>query len=239
MGGYAGYAPVVTDELVFYLDAGNDRSYPGSGSTFTDLIKNHSGSLINTPTYSSSDGGIITFNGSNEYTSHTSSSYLVPGTGDFSTSCFIKYNGPAPTTSSVIEPVFSKGEYGSGGEYWLCFRGGTYNGVFFRIRTSSAITDVYPTSDQSSLISDGNYHLFTFVLERGATLEGKLYIDDTLVASTSTISVSNITSSLDLNLAKYYIYYGAVSISSYMFHRKALTQDEVIQNYNALKNRFV
>ena len=29
--------PIVTDGLVFYVDAANKQSYPGSGTTWTDL----------------------------------------------------------------------------------------------------------------------------------------------------------------------------------------------------------
>lgn len=48
--------------LLVYLDSGNSSSYSGSGSTWTDLVApTNNATLINTPTYSSSDGGIIQF----------------------------------------------------------------------------------------------------------------------------------------------------------------------------------
>ena len=38
------YGPsIVTDGLVFYVDAGNDKSYPGSGTTWSDLIGGNDG----------------------------------------------------------------------------------------------------------------------------------------------------------------------------------------------------
>ena len=36
---------IVTDGLVFYVDAGNEDSYPGSGTTWTDLIGGFGGTL--------------------------------------------------------------------------------------------------------------------------------------------------------------------------------------------------
>ena len=61
---------IVTSGLVLALDAGNTKSYPGSGSTWTDLSGSVSNaSLVNGPTYSSSNGGYISFDGANDYAS--------------------------------------------------------------------------------------------------------------------------------------------------------------------------
>ncbi|NBP55511.1 hypothetical protein EBU71_03030, partial [bacterium] len=58
---------IVTNGLVLNLDAGNSASYPGTGTTWTDLSGNgNNGTLINGPTYSSSNGGSIVFDGTND-----------------------------------------------------------------------------------------------------------------------------------------------------------------------------
>ncbi|MFM7065351.1 MAG: hypothetical protein ACKO0U_00750, partial [Gammaproteobacteria bacterium] len=68
MSAYAG-PEIVNSGLVLSLDAGNARSYPGSGSTWTDLAAAaRTGTLTNGPTYSSSNGGSIVFDGVNDYT---------------------------------------------------------------------------------------------------------------------------------------------------------------------------
>ena len=60
---------IVTDGLVFCVDAGDKMSYPGAGTTWTDLSKNrNNGTLTNGPTFNSSNGGNIVFDGSNDYT---------------------------------------------------------------------------------------------------------------------------------------------------------------------------
>ena len=59
---------IVTDGLVLALDAGNAKSYPGSGTAWTDLSGNsNNGTLTNGSTYSSVDGGAIVFDGSDDY----------------------------------------------------------------------------------------------------------------------------------------------------------------------------
>lgn len=78
--GISGSAPVVvTPGYTFYVDAGNASSYPGSGSTWTDLSGNgNNATLIGSPTYDAVDGGgnfamssgntqYATFNYSNDF----------------------------------------------------------------------------------------------------------------------------------------------------------------------------
>jgi len=59
--------PIVTSGLILNYDISNLSSYPGSGSTITDLTGSSNSTLFNTPTYTSSGGGYLTFNGSNQY----------------------------------------------------------------------------------------------------------------------------------------------------------------------------
>jgi len=63
---------IVTEGLVLALDAGNTKSYPGSGTTWTDLSGGgNTGTLTNGPTYSSANGGSIVFDGVDDYVSST------------------------------------------------------------------------------------------------------------------------------------------------------------------------
>ena len=55
---------IVTDGLVLCLDAANKRSYPGAGTTWTDLSKQeNNGTLVNSPGFSSANGGSIVLDG--------------------------------------------------------------------------------------------------------------------------------------------------------------------------------
>ena len=70
--GVAYNSRIVTDGLVLCLDAGNKKSYPDSGDIWTDLSGNgNNGTLVNTPTYSSANGGTLVFDGTNQYVSTT------------------------------------------------------------------------------------------------------------------------------------------------------------------------
>jgi hypothetical protein len=66
MGVFAG-PEVAEDGLVLCLDAANSKSYPGSGTTWTDLSGNgNNGTLTNGPTFNSANGGSIVFDGVND-----------------------------------------------------------------------------------------------------------------------------------------------------------------------------
>ena len=72
---------VVTTGLQLYLDAGNASSYPGSGTTWTDLSGNsRTGTLTNGPTYSGTNGGSIVFDGTNDYVQCTGSLTVTAAT---------------------------------------------------------------------------------------------------------------------------------------------------------------
>ena len=50
---------IITDGLVLCLDAGNTKSYPGSGTTWTDLSgQGNNGTLVNGVGYNGSNGGV-------------------------------------------------------------------------------------------------------------------------------------------------------------------------------------
>jgi restriction endonuclease S subunit len=68
MAGFTGASPIVTDGLVFAVDAANYESYPGSGTTWTDLAGTSNGTLTNGPTFNSENGGNIDFDGTDDYT---------------------------------------------------------------------------------------------------------------------------------------------------------------------------
>jgi hypothetical protein len=62
------YEPIVTNGLVLNLDAGFVPSYPMTGSTWYDLSDNdNDGTLTNSPTFSSTNGGNIVFDGTDDF----------------------------------------------------------------------------------------------------------------------------------------------------------------------------
>ena len=52
MGAFGG-PDIITDGLVFAVNAASTRSYPGSGNTWYNLSGENNGTLVNNPTFNS------------------------------------------------------------------------------------------------------------------------------------------------------------------------------------------
>jgi len=85
--------------LVLSLDAGNPASYPGSGATWTDTTGGKTFALSGSPTYSSNNGGYLSFNGSTQY-AYASTSLATLGTWTVESWYF--YNSTAGGQNSQI-----------------------------------------------------------------------------------------------------------------------------------------
>jgi hypothetical protein len=74
--GLAHSPSVITDGLIYSIDAANTRSYTGSGNTVNGLISGFGGTLVNGVGFSSINNGCFFFDGTNDYinTNLTSSS---------------------------------------------------------------------------------------------------------------------------------------------------------------------
>jgi hypothetical protein len=82
---------IATNGLVLCLDAANRKSYPGSGTTWTDLSGNgNNGTLTNGPTYSSANGGSLSFDGTNDVVNSTTSIIDRADGQEITVSCWIK-----------------------------------------------------------------------------------------------------------------------------------------------------
>jgi hypothetical protein len=109
--------PFSLSGITLYLDAGNSSSYPGSGTTWYDLSGNgNHGTLNNGPTYSSSNGGSIVFDGVNDYVSFASVSNMPTGNTAYTIIAFIKKD-----TASRRDGMIGYGTFGNTRQY-LGFR---------------------------------------------------------------------------------------------------------------------
>jgi len=246
MGGFANNAPIVTDGLVFYVDAGNSSSYPGSGTTWTDLIGGFGGTLTSGPSYSSNNGGLIDFDGSDDYATTNYSSLFSDINGGMSINFWIKttatgrqsvlgaFNDGFTTGGRVYINADSSGgaATNTGNIGWWC-RDDSTNKLSF-----SADCDV----------QDGNWHNITITISGTSSSDIKIYNN----SSSQTVTIGNSAfDKTDTSLLTHYVWLGAEnsrgsvsqpfdgSLACVSFYDKVLSASEVLQNYNALKNRFV
>jgi hypothetical protein len=209
---------IVTDGLLLWLDAGTKPSYPGSGTTWTDLSgNNYNGTLTNGPTYSSVNGGSIFFDGWNDYVNFPYT--LLSGTGNFTVSIWLK-----SSASTFAGTLF--GNYPAGN---LQIFYGTYV-IGMWLNNSSLY--LWPNP------SEFTTNFTQIVALRKNTNETEFYINGVLAktgSSSSTIgSVNDFRMATNTSGSETFI----GDISQVSVYNRALSAAEVLQNYNAQKASF-
>lgn len=217
---------IASSGLVLCLDAGNTKSYPGSGTTWTDLSGNGAtGTLISSPTYSSSGGGSLVFSGTNYVTASTANSLFNFGTGDFSMFLWFKssYKSNYLTIASLDNTSSGNG---------IVFYGVPTSGYFRSYVAGLSI-------DGTVNICTGNWTNLGVTRSSGLVTQ---YIDG-LSRSTFTRATSlltNQTLAIGSNISTGPGTYGGFpgSISNVNMYNRALSAAEISQNFNALRGRF-
>ena len=214
---------IVTNGLVLWLDAGIAPSYAGSGTTWTDISGNrNNGTLTNGPTYNSSNGGSIIFDGVNDYISTVFNRGIL---GNQTTlSCWFKYSGTAGRTYS---PIFG-GIDGGGTEFFVGKDAGNTNiGVQDGNYNAAFVT--------GSNAFNGDYHHIAYTYENGT---GKIYLDGVL-RNTGSFTKCNdaeqITIGYEAELSGY-LFVGNIALVN--IYSRVLSSSEVLQNFNAQKALF-
>jgi len=224
-----GYNPkIVTDRLVLCLDAANTKSYPGSGTTWSDLIESNNGTLVNGPTYSSVDGGAIVFDGTNDR-------------GNFTT--------PITSTSNQTYEIWTNAIASASAATGYAYL--IHNNNFNNSTGSSYLTIGIQPTQQYFAAFDGAFSTMDLgvtantsnILQIVLTWDGstqKAYANSVLKNSqalTGTPQNFDTTTGFgDYKSSTYRMIQG--NIYSIKVYNKALTASEIQQNYNALKGRF-
>jgi hypothetical protein len=217
---------IVTDGLVLCLDAGNTKSYPGTGTTWTDLSGNGStGTLTNGPTYSSANGGSIVFDGSNDYV-YGNPPYIPSQFEPLTLSAWI-YNAGQSGNRGILGIVNPNSQpVGSSRMITIRSTGATY------FWGNSA--DFNP-SNFISEVNSWTYTVFTIDSEKRVTAyKNGIFNEDGIVSSLSNV----VATSYDVGSRRFFGEYFNGNIAQVSIYNKALSESEVQQNFNALRGRF-
>ncbi len=214
---------IVTNGLVLCVDAGNPRSYSGSGTQWNDATSSgFNFTLTNGPVYSSSNLGSFTFDGVNDFASASDNTALNTQTP--TVEVWVKTNA---TTQNGF--WFEKGTVNS--QYALFQEGGL---IQWRMNIGG-VTNLSTTT--ASFMNTSNWFQVVGTYTSGSRI---LYINGVQVnsdAQTGTIS----TNSSGMFIGAYgtgtgYFYNGALSICR--VYNRVLSAAEVLQNFNAARGRY-
>ena len=227
MGAFGG-PDIITDGLVFSVEAGSTRSYAGSGSTVNNLISSTTATLTNGTGFSTSNGGLWTFDGTDDYIQVNTTT--TPATGAF-----------------TIEFIYQISNTGGRGGMFERNPYSPYNGVTlgqggpnnwcFSVHSSSQNVSYcapYPTTNtwyHDVGVYDG-VNTVTF------------YRNGVLLGTTTGSTLGNLDTGGtrdDLRIFRRDSNSGVIGgkVANFRTYNVALTAAQVLQNYNAQKNRFI
>ena len=215
------YGPrIVKDGLVFYVDAANPKSYV-SGETITnDLILGITGTLENGVGFSTDNNGNWDFDGTDDNISLSNTITNTIYTLDF-----------------WYKMGVNDGSYGyfasSGANGFAISEGGTFAGLSygeFYYYNGSVITPLV------SIPSLTEWNSVTSIIDTSSN-NIKVYGNGSLISNNT---INNLSTSVT-NIGRYVYFNGNYlngNLSLYKIYNRALSSEEITQNYNALKPRF-
>jgi hypothetical protein len=214
--------PIIQTGLVLNLDASRSSSYPGTGTTWTDISGNaNNGTLTNGPIFGTTSGGVITFDGVNDYVDLGTKSSLAPGTSDFTISFWVNPSSWSTTYSPFFTTTNTNG-------LWI-----GKSGSNFILRSYNVADDV-----QYSVLPTLNTWTMITINKSGGV--ARIYYNDVMVASANN-SKNYVTGNSyigsdgpQLSWASYI----NCKLSTFLYYNRGLSELEITQNFNATKSRF-
>lgn len=218
---------IVTDGLALYLDAGNTKSYPGSGTTWRNLgITGSNALLINAPTFEAINNGSLVFNGVNQT---VSSSNTITG------------NNP---WSVCIWTNISSSEAGSGRTGVLAFAGrsaATRGVIAIGVRDNAV--EVNHGSGELATYTGAAITFDTFqnicVTYAGSSVSEVVYLNGIRRDSRT------LTNTIDIWSDPWYFAsqdgsntFLSCKIAQVLVYNRTLSAQEILQNFNAIRSRF-
>jgi hypothetical protein len=222
---------IATDGLVLCLDAANPKSYPGSGTVWTDVTGlGNNGTLRNSPTYSTDSSGKFVFDAVDDDVDCGNNSSINFDTGSFTVSVWFRRFTNATTNLRLLSKAAGS-DTANAANAGFCFFG----------NNSSLSFAVNPTATRT-IISAATYSVNEWVnvvglVERGVSTRTYKNTNQVGFASAPTGSVSGTTSLfLGSNVGSNLFWAG--EISNFSLYNRALTVGEIQQNFNALRGRY-
>lgn len=219
---------IVTDGLVLYLDAANTKSYPTTGTTWSDLSGYRgNGTLTNGPTFNTSNSGSLVFDGIDDYI-NGSLTNLPTGSSNRTIGAWFKTSKAMLTNQYQI--IFWYGNAATNQGIFSLVGGDANISVGAKARFGASQYGNLVGSPQE--VNDGNWKNGVIVIESSVYT---IYLNGVSVASkTMTTNTANTIYTVGVGTGVYF----QGNIANVNVYNRALTAAEVLQNYNASKSRF-
>jgi hypothetical protein len=170
---------IVTDGLVLCLDAANRKSYPGSGSTWADLVSSNVGTLTNGPTFDTGNSGSIVFDGINDFVNVASQS--ITTNTSFTVCCSVYFTN---WNDNSFKPLVDAGNLGSGTTSWTLSKN-NINELF--VSVNGGFISLNPN------ISNNTWYHIAATATAGTPYVLRLYVNGFARTPTSTSNSNSLT----------------------------------------------
>ena len=207
--------------LSLYVDAGRTSSYSGSGNQWNDLSgNNNTGTLQNSPTYSVSNGGILTFNGSNQYTTFSS-----------------PVNIPIGNSNYTISVWFNTSNLGQNGFVGWGNYGITNQVTALRLSATGFIH--YWWGNDLSVNTSLSINTWYNIVARFNGTNRQLWLNNVLIGSDTPGSSHNVPNANNLTIGTTNVneYFNG-KISNVEIYNRAISDSEIAEIYNNFIYRF-
>jgi len=220
-GRIAYYGGIVTNGLILDLDAAKKDSYPTTGTAWNDISGNrNNGTLTNGPTFNSANGGLIVFDGIDDYVNCGNASSIQITVG--SISAWVKTSTPGISYRGIVakqnawalfvrDSILVAYSWGTGG-------GERTTGINIADNTwkhvALTFTETVGTPSNNAVIY----------------LNGSAVLTTTITNSNQTVSLQIAEANASQNLNG--------NISNVQVYNRVLPASEILQNFNAQKTRF-
>lgn len=226
--GISGGPDMIQDGLIIALDASDRNSYVSGSATWIDLSSFNNGTLTNGPTFSSANGGTIVFDGVNDFVLG-SSNLNISGNATFSICYWARWNGTS-FSGDYPSGVGNNSTGNTNQGLSTTWNGGRIALDFWvnRFRATVALnvqTWYYVCFTKTAGLIGSTSKLYANGQEYAGAVEGT---DTTPNITLSTFVVGRLDATRWFN----------GNIANVQIYNRALTQSEILQNYNAQKSRF-
>ena len=202
---------IVTNGMFVYYDPANIRSYVGSGVTVNNLFAGFGCTLVNGPTFSSSNAGYLSYDGTNDYAQLT-----LPALTDWSFSFWV-YNHTVPNLS---EKQLLSTNSDPTGLSMIFQKYNIWNGV-----TNQSSASIAQSTWANVVFTNTGFSACAIYID--GSLDTLFNSGNQIYAGAAQLMAINGTSR---NTQAY--------MGTFMGYNRTLTAAEVLQNYNATKRRY-